>query len=101
MQDWVNAQLTTLCMNTVEESPKRRFSCMRRCLHGCQGHWVKTAVIQVCLRDGKIWSSHMKRPLLAQEEVLSNSTGYYYRRLLNQSLKNTQTVFSQQRHARI
>lgn len=74
---------------------------MKRCLYCCQGHWVKAAVMEVRLHDGKIWSSHMKGPLLAREEVLPNSTGYYYRRLLNQSLKNTQTVFSQQQHARI
>lgn len=45
----------------------------------------------------------MKEPELAEEEVLSNSIGYYYRRRLNWSLKNTQTVFSQQweRHTRI
>lgn len=46
---------------------------------------------------------HMKGPALAEEEALSNSTGYYFRRRLNRSLKNTQTVFSQQQewHATI
>lgn len=50
---------------------------------------------EVRLGDGEIWSGHMKGPALAQEEALSNSIGYYYRRRLNQSLKNTQTVFPQ------
>lgn len=64
---------------------------------------MRAAAREVRLLDGKIWSSHMKRPALAEEEALSNSIGYYYRRRLNQSLKNTQTVFSQQWewHARI
>lgn len=45
----------------------------------------------------------MKGSELAEEGAPSNSIGYYYRRRLNQSLKNTQTVFSQQQewHARI
>lgn len=61
-----------------------------------RGHGVKAATREVRLLDGKIWSSHMKGPALAEEEALSNSTGYYYRRRLNRSLKNTQTVFTQQ-----
>lgn len=67
------------------------------------GHGVKAAVREVCLHDGKIWSSHMKGPALAEEGATSNSIGYYYRRRLNRSLRNTQTVFSQQWdwHARI
>lgn len=63
---------------------------------------MKAAAREVRLLDGKICSSHMKEAALAEEEALSNSAGYYYRRRLNLSLKNTQTVFSQQweRHAR-
>lgn len=61
-------------------------------------HGVKAAAREVRLRDGKIWSGHMKG-----QRKKSNSKGYYYRRRLNRSLKNTQTVFSQQweRHSRI
>lgn len=55
---------------------------------------MKAAAREVCLLDGKIWSSHMKGPALAEEEALSNSIRYYYRHRLNLSLKNTQTVFS-------
>lgn len=82
----------------VKASPKRDYK-----IAHSWGHRVKAAAVEVCLLDGKIWSSHMKGPPLAEEEVLSNSIGYYYRRRLNRSLKNTQTVFSQQRdwHARI
>lgn len=63
------------------------------------GRRVKAAAMAV---DGKISSRHMKGPQLAEEGLLSNSIGCYYRRRLNWSLKNTQTVFSQQweRHAR-
>ena len=81
---------------------------MKRCLRGPGswgggGHGVRAAAREVCLHDGKIWSSHMKGPALAEEGAPSNSIGYYYRRRLNRSLRNTQTVFSQQRcwHARI
>lgn len=68
-----------------------------------RGHRVKTAEREVRLLDGKIWSSHMKGSVLAGEGALSNSASYYYRRRLNRSRKNTQTVFSQQQewHARI
>ena len=64
---------------------------------------MKASVREVHVFDGKIWSSHMKGPALAEADALSNSMGYYYRRRLNQSLKNTLTVFSQQWewHARI
>lgn len=64
------------------------------------GQRVKAAAIAV---DGKIEKSHMKGPQLAEERVPSNSIACYYRRRLNWSLKNTQTVFSQQweRHARL
>lgn len=67
------------------------------------GHRVRAAAREVCLHDGKIWNSHMKGPALAEEGATSNSIGYYYRRRLNRSLRNTQTVFSQQWdwHARI
>lgn len=77
----------------VKELPKRDHEIV-----GSGGHGV-----EVCLLDGKIWNSHMKGPPQAEEEVLSNSIGYYYKRRLNRSLKNTQTVFSQHRewHARI
>lgn len=75
----------------------------KQCVHSCWGHRVNAAAMAVHLLDGKIWSIHMKEPELAEEEVLSNSIGYYYRRRLNWSLKNTQTVFSQQweLHARV
>lgn len=48
------------------------------------------------------WKGLQQR-CLAEKETPSNTTGYYYRRRLNRSLKNTQTVFSQQRewHDRI
>lgn len=76
---------------------------MKRRVHSRGVTGVKAAAREVRLHDGEIWSSHMKESALAEEKAASNSTGYYYRRRLNRSLKNTQTVFSQQweRHARI
>lgn len=76
---------------------------MKRYAHTGGVTGVNAATREVRLLDAQIWSSHMKEPTLAEEETSSNSTGYYYRRWLNRSLKNTQTVFSQQWewHARI
>lgn len=56
---------------------------------------MKTSVRETYLLGGKMPCCHMKGSALAEEGGLSNSARYYYRHRLKQSLKNTQTVFSQ------
>lgn len=57
---------------------------------------MKTCTRETRLLGGKMWCDHMKEAALAGGGgSLSNSACSYYRRGLAQSLKNTQTVFSQ------
>lgn len=95
MQGWVDAKITAVRWGRVKESQRSDHQQGHEMLRSW-GHGVKAAAREVCLLEGKIWSSHMKGAALAEEEALSNSTGYYYRRRLNRSLKNTETVFAQQ-----
>lgn len=60
---------------------------------GAGVEWLGAAVFEMPLQDGKIWSGHMKGSPLAQEEVLSNSIGYYYRRLLKSEPKEHTDCF--------